>query len=120
MNTPAERFNAAVGRQVRAEISAAGSSVAAMARRIGIARSALDNYVKGERSIPVPIVYAVCDAVQIEPHVLVERAEQRFVDDEATTSKVTPIRRKRPTAPAPLPRVAKKRSRDRGGDDGQG
>lgn len=83
MGTAANRFNAAVGRQIRAEISAGGSSIAAMSRAIGIARSTLDNYVNGERDIPVPAVYAVCAQVGIDPHLLVKRAEERFASEEA-------------------------------------
>ena len=55
VKTPAEQFNAAVGRQLRAEIAAAGSSIAAMSRGDRHRqRSALDNYVTGKRAIPVP------------------------------------------------------------------
>lgn len=82
MVTAASRFNAAVGRQIRAEISAGGSSIAAMARAIGIARSTLDNYVNGDRDIPVPAVYSVCAHLGIDPHLLVKRAEERFASEE--------------------------------------
>lgn len=92
MRTPAEQFNAAVGRQLRAEIAAARSSIAAMARSIGIARSALDNYVTGKRAIPVPVVYAVCATLGLEPHVLISRAEERL-DADGASATVTPIRR---------------------------
>jgi len=78
VKTPAESFNAAVGRQLRAEIAAAGSSIAAMAREIGFARSALDNYVTGKRAIPVPVVYAVGAALGVAPHVILSRAEERL------------------------------------------
>ena len=84
METPADRFNAAVGRQLRGEIAASRSSIAAMARTIGIARSALDNYVTGKRAIPVPVVYSVCAALDVEPHVLVSRAEERLRADDGT------------------------------------
>lgn len=78
VKTPAEDFNAAVGRQLRGEIAAAGSSIAAMAREVGIARSALDNYVTGKRAIPIPVVYAVCVVLDIAPHVILTRAEERL------------------------------------------
>lgn len=82
VSTAASRFNAAVGRQIRAEISAAGSSISAMARAIGIARSTLDNYVNGDRDIPVPTVYAICADLGIDTHLLVKRAEERFASEE--------------------------------------
>lgn len=87
MGAAASRFNAAVGRQLRAEISAGGSSIAAMARTIGMARSTLDNYVNGERDIPVPAVYAVCAELSVDPHLLVKRAEERFASDELRQKK---------------------------------
>ncbi|WP_245647397.1 helix-turn-helix domain-containing protein [Microbacterium hydrocarbonoxydans] len=95
MKTPGEQFNAAVGRQLRAEIGAAGSSVAAMAREIGIARSALDNYVTGKRAIPVPIVYAVGDVVDVEPHLILRRAEERLAaEDGRRTATITELPRR--------------------------
>lgn len=93
VKTPAEEFNDAVGRQMRAEIAASRSSIAAMARTIGIARSALDNYVTGKRAIPVPVLYAVCAAAGIAPHVLLARAEERLLVDGEPTARITPIRR---------------------------
>ena len=92
VKTPAEEFNNAVGRQIRGEIAASRSSIAAMARTIGIARSALDNYVTGKRAIPVPVVYSVCDALGLEPHVLFARAEERLRADGETIARITPIR----------------------------
>ena len=104
MRTLAEQFNDAVGRQMRAEIAAARSSIAAMARSVGIARSALDNYVTGKRAIPVPVVYAVCSTLGIEPHVLVARAQERL-DADGASAVITPLRR--------TPDVAASRENDR-------
>jgi transcriptional regulator with XRE-family HTH domain len=95
VKTPSEEFNAAVGRQLRGEIAAAGSSIAAMARDIGVARSALDNYVTGKRAIPVPVVYAVCAQVQVAPHLVLARAEERLSADSARgAGTLTPFRRR--------------------------
>lgn len=81
VTTPAEDYNRAVGRQIRAEISAAGSSIARMARDIEVSRSALDNYTTGKRDIPVPVLYRVCAVVGLQPHVLLSRAEERLRTD---------------------------------------
>ncbi|WP_260857242.1 helix-turn-helix domain-containing protein [Microbacterium sp. 1.5R] len=91
MKTPAESFNAAVGRQLRAEIAANGSSIAAMARRIGFARSALDNYVTGKRAIPVPVVYAVGAALGVAPHVILRRAEERLRAEGEHLASIIPL-----------------------------
>ncbi|TCJ28908.1 helix-turn-helix domain-containing protein [Microbacterium sp. PI-1] len=93
VKTAAEEFNEAVGRQMRAEIAASRSSIAAMARGIGIARSALDNYVTGKRAIPVPVVYSVCATLGVDPHVLLARAEERLRADGEPTARITPLRR---------------------------
>lgn len=100
VKTAAEQFNAAVGRQLKAEIAAAGSSIAAMSRRIGIARSALDNYTTGKRSIPVPVLYAVSASIGIEPHLVLRRAEERLdAEDGRAVAEVTPLRRRADDVP---------------------
>ncbi|WP_435746346.1 helix-turn-helix domain-containing protein [Microbacterium sp. PMB16] len=109
MKTPAEQFNAAVGRQLRAEIAASRSSIAGMARTIGIARSALDNYVTGKRAIPVPVVYSICAALSVEPHVLVARAEERLQSDDGERTARISVLRRSPNVSGPrkdIPEVA--------------
>ncbi|WP_217181877.1 helix-turn-helix domain-containing protein [Streptomyces sp. AC495_CC817] len=95
MKASGEQFNAAVGRQLRAEIAAGGSSIAGMAREVGIARSGLDNYVTGKRAIPVPVLYLVCSALGLEPHTVLARAEERLRDEDS--------RRLAPVTPLPRP-----------------
>ena len=109
METPADHFNAAVGRQLRAEIAASRSSIAAMARTIGIARSALDNYVTGKRAIPVPIVYSVCAELDLQPHVLLSRAEERLLADDSCPGARISVLRRSPDVAGPrqnVPEVA--------------
>lgn len=91
VKTQGEQYNAAVGRQLRGEIAAAGSSIAAMARQIGIARSALDNYVTGKRAIPIPIVYAVSASLGIAPHLVLSRAEERLRSEDERLAPVTAL-----------------------------
>lgn len=109
VKTSAELFNAAVGRQLRAEIAAAGSSIAAMARDAKIARSALDNYVTGKRAIPVPVVYTVCAIINVAPHLVLARAEERLnADTSGLSAVVTPLRSRAdvPTPGQTMPEVA--------------
>ena len=121
VKTSAELFNAAVGRQLRAEIAAAGSSIAAMARDAGVARSALDNYVTGKRAIPVPVVYTVCAIINVAPHLVLARAEERLSADIAGAGTVTPLRRRPDVAPLDqnVPEVAfdSRLAHDRDTDD---
>ncbi|WP_314423304.1 helix-turn-helix transcriptional regulator [uncultured Microbacterium sp.] len=93
MTTPAEDYNSAVGRQLKGEIAAAGSSIARMARDIDVSRSALDNYTTGKRDIPIPVLYRVCAVIGVAPHVILERAQERFRTDASQGDAIiTPLR----------------------------
>lgn len=95
VTTPAEDYNSAVGRQLKAEIAAAGSSIARMARDIDVSRSALDNYTTGKRDIPVPVLYLVSDVVGVPPPVILDRAAERLRTDASRGEAViTPLRRR--------------------------
>lgn len=105
MTTAAERFNAALGRQIRAEIAAGGSSIAAMSRTINVARSTLDNYVTGERAIPVTVAYAICESLRISPADVVRRAEDRFRSEELPSGDEIAAARARKASPRVAPSV---------------
>ncbi|PZQ91905.1 MAG: hypothetical protein DI534_02845 [Leifsonia xyli] len=74
----AELFAQAVAAQVRAEIAAANTTVAGVARATGINRETLDRWVKGERAMTLSTLFRIAAAVALDPHVIVERAEERF------------------------------------------
>jgi len=80
----AERFARTVAAQVRAEIAAANTTVAGVARATGINRETLDRWVKGERALSIPTLYRISVAVGVDPHVIVQRAEERFAAESAT------------------------------------
>lgn len=77
----AEAFAKTVAAQVRAEIGARDSSVAAIARATGINRETLDRWVKGERQFNVANLFRVATALGMDTHLLVKRAEERFVQE---------------------------------------
>ncbi|MCS0500608.1 helix-turn-helix domain-containing protein [Protaetiibacter mangrovi] len=82
--TDAERFAETVAAQVRAEIAAAGTTVAGVARTTGINRETLDRWVKGERAMNLATLYRIAAAVGVPPHTIVERAEERFAKTAAS------------------------------------
>lgn len=86
----AERFAQAVAAQVRAELAAQSVTVAAVARATGINRETLDRWVKGERKLTVSTLYRIADAINVLPHIIVERAERRFETEANTGGIVTP------------------------------
>ncbi|KAM9863097.1 hypothetical protein ACI1US_00982 [Leucobacter sp. BZR 635] len=79
----AEAFAQTVAAQVRAEIGARDSSVAAISRETGINRETLDRWVKGERQFNVANLFRVADALGMDTHLLIKRAEERFVEENA-------------------------------------
>lgn len=81
----AEEFARTVAAQVRAEIGARDSSVAAIARATGLNRETLDRWVKGERQFNIANLFRVADALSMDTHLLVKRAEERFTDENATS-----------------------------------
>lgn len=92
MKARSDRYNAAIGRQIRAEISAAGQSILGVAKELGMARSTLDNYVTGKRDIPVPVAYQVAELLGLDPQTLIQRATERFhAEDKAGQSNVTTL-----------------------------
>lgn len=80
----AERFARTVAAQVRAEIAAANTTVAGVARATGINRETLDRWVKGERALSIPTLYRISVAVGVDPHMIVQRAEERFAAESTT------------------------------------
>jgi len=81
----AEAFALTVAAQVRAEIGARDSSVAAIARSTGINRETLDRWVKGTRQFTISNLFLVADALGMDTHLLVKRAEERFVEENASS-----------------------------------
>ena len=121
MKARADQYNAAIGRQIRAEIAAAGSSISAVARDLGIARSALDNYVTGKRAIPIPIAYQVGEILGVDPQLIVKRATERFWEEEREQRDNVLLGRFGVGGARQARKVANEADeRDRGGDDGQG
>ena len=120
MKSRADRFNAALGKQIRAEIAAAGMSISSVARDMDIARSALDNYVTGKRAIPVPVAYRIGEIVGLDAQVIVQRAQERFdlEEREAPANVIAGRFGSVSEAADSLGAVAKRKGRDRGGDEG--
>ncbi|MGC0144423.1 helix-turn-helix domain-containing protein [Pseudactinotalea sp. Z1732] len=77
METTSERFNAAVGAQMRAEIAAHGYNVKSAAEAMGIARGVLIRYLEGQRNIPISVAARLADLLEMPLSTLIQRAEDR-------------------------------------------
>jgi transcriptional regulator with XRE-family HTH domain len=63
--------------QLRAEVAAAGLSVAELCRRSGIPRPTIDRYLSGLRDVPMPVFYQIAETVRVEPATILLRAKER-------------------------------------------
>jgi transcriptional regulator with XRE-family HTH domain len=74
----ADDFNKVVGATLRAEASFRGLSAAALSRATGIEYVTLGRYLKGERSIPLPVIYRVAESLNMSVGELIESAQGRM------------------------------------------
>lgn len=120
-----ELFGRYVGLELKGAIVSRTLTAKAVAEKIGRADANLNRWLNGKTEIPIAVVCEICEVLDLEPRVIVEHAYDRMVEElgerDAPTN-VTPMRRRNvpATKQTPLRGVAKKKSRDRGGDDGQG
>lgn len=80
MNTYGERLEAALAIQIKVELVGRGMDQKDLADAIGIERATLNRYLKGHRSIPMPLFFKVAEVFGVTPRVLMERAEARIAE----------------------------------------
>ncbi len=81
MNDRDEALERAYAIQIQAELIKRGSNVKALAGELGIAYSALRNYLflgTERRSVPLSTLMAICDSLGISLATLDERARQQL------------------------------------------
>lgn len=80
MNTYGERLEAALAIQIKVELVGRDMDQKDLADAIGIERATLNRYLKGHRSIPMPLFFKVAEVFGVTPRVLMERAEARIAE----------------------------------------
>ena len=78
MGTYGIDIQAALVKQVKAEMAAQDMRQKDMAERLGMQTSTLSRYLAGERDIPMPVVFGFADALGLSIIELVQRAERRL------------------------------------------
>ena len=71
-------WSEAVVAQINAEIAGAGLNRAELARKIDVNYVQLGRYLKGEREIPMRVLYAIIEQLPIDEATLFRRARERF------------------------------------------
>ena len=78
MGTYGNDIQAALVKQVKAEMAAQDMRQKDMAAKLGMQTSTLSRYLAGERDIPMPVVFGFADALGLTAIELVQRAERRL------------------------------------------
>lgn len=78
MTTYGERLEAALARQIKVELVEREMDQKDLAEAAGMDRVTLNRYLKGHRSMPMPVFFKVAEALGLTPRVLMERAEARI------------------------------------------
>lgn len=76
--TTHERYEAALATQIKIELVERGMNQKDLAEAVGVGRPAMNLYLTGKRSMPMPTFLAVADAFGVSPRELLERAEARL------------------------------------------
>jgi transcriptional regulator with XRE-family HTH domain len=78
MDTYGSKYNAVVGDELQAERAAKHLTVRELSEQSGIVKGTLQRYLSGHRDIPVPALYAIANALDLEPAVILDRASARL------------------------------------------
>lgn len=91
MNTYGERLEAALSTQIKVELVERGMNQKDLAEAVDIGRPALNRYMNGHQSMPMPTFFKVAEVLGLSPRVLMQRAEARVqpesqMQEEAQTA----------------------------------
>lgn len=78
MSTYGERLEAALSIQIKVELAERGMDQKDLAAKAGMDRVTLNRYMKGYRSMPMPVFFKLAEALGVTPQVLMQRAEARI------------------------------------------
>ena len=80
-----ERYEAALVTQIKVELAERDMNQKDLAEAVGIGRPAMNRYIKGHQSMPMPTFFKVAEVLGVSPRELMQRAEAR-VHPEAQTA----------------------------------
>jgi len=78
MDTYGERLEAALATQIKVELAERNMDQKDLAAAMGIERATLNRYLKGHRSMPMPIFFKLAESLGVSPQALMQRAEARI------------------------------------------
>ncbi|WP_038463558.1 helix-turn-helix domain-containing protein [Arthrobacter sp. PAMC 25486] len=82
MEDEANPLEVALSKQIRVELAEREWSQDHLAGKIGITKAALNRYLKGHRSMPLPTLYEVAKAFGMSLRDIVAKAEDRISPED--------------------------------------
>lgn len=79
--TYGQRLESALSTQIKVELVERDMDQKDLAAAVGIGRPALNRYLKGHQSMPMPTFFKVAEVLGLTPRVLMQRAEARIQED---------------------------------------
>ncbi|NWL34477.1 helix-turn-helix domain-containing protein [Paenarthrobacter nitroguajacolicus] len=76
--TYGEKLEAALSTQIKVELVERDMTQKDLAEAIGVGRPAMNHYLKGHKSMPMPTFMKVAEALGLTPVTLMARAEARI------------------------------------------
>jgi transcriptional regulator with XRE-family HTH domain len=73
-----QKLEAALAKQLIVELAERGMHQKDLAEAAGVGRPAMNRYLKGHQSMPMPLFFRVAEVLGITPQELMRRAEARI------------------------------------------
>ena len=84
MTTYGEQLEAALSTQIKVELVERDMTQKDLAEAVGVGRPAMNHYIKGHKSMPMPTFIKVAEVLGLTPGELLGRAEARIQPESQT------------------------------------
>jgi len=84
METYGEKLEAALAIQIKVELAERDWTQTDLAEAVGVGRPALNRYMRGKASMPMPTYFKVAEVLGLSPRELMQRAEARIPREAQT------------------------------------
>lgn len=84
MTTYGASLEAALAKQIAIELVERDMTQKDLAELVGIGRPAMNHYLKGHKSMPMPTFFRVAEVLGLSPMLLMQRAEARVQPETET------------------------------------
>jgi len=77
----ADRFAIYLGAEIRGLIVSRGITQNGLAEAVGHQRASMANWLSAKPPVPMAVFHKICEYLDVEPQIPIERAERRVIDE---------------------------------------